>query len=292
MPLPNWTSRHGLSSARHFLVEEREGTAGRPTFFTLRQTAIRRGGYGRKHDEAAIALVRLLIGLMVLRARKARRAPGRSDTHVTWPESLADRDGMANTILEAQAPGPVRRICKILAIPLLYAAGCGAPAPDNAPTAVLERSADDAELISIESDTFVDGRRPKLTLVCRAGKPATFRLDLVRPPASPPPMRVFAQVQVKGGPEVTIELGLLERAIWEPKMPRPDQPQFEAPDRNNQERVLPILHAFSRERALTITPPAGYGPADKLVWSPQTYAAHGPRLRRCTELDSAGNAAG
>jgi len=185
------------------------------------------------------------------------------------------------------------RIPACLLIPFLCATSCGSPAPDNAPSVLLERSPDgDAELITIESDTFVDRRRPKLTLVCRAGKPATFRLDLVRPPASPPPLRVFAQVQVKGGPEVTIELGLVEGAIWEPKMPRPDQPQFEAPDRNNQDRVLPILHAFSRERALTITPPAAYGPAGKLVWSPQTYAQYGPLLRRCTELDRTGNAAG
>ena len=187
----------------------------------------------------------------------------------------------------------VPRLPACLLIPLLSATGCGSSAPESAPTVLLERSpGGDAEFITIESDTFVDGRRPKLTLVCRAGKPATFRLDLVRSPASPPPQRVFAQVQVKGGPEVTIELGLVEGAIWEPKMPRPDQPQFEAPDRNNQDRVLPILHAFSRERALTITPPAAHGPAGKLVWSPQTYAPHGPLLRRCTELDRTGNTVG
>jgi hypothetical protein len=186
----------------------------------------------------------------------------------------------------------VSRIPFCLAIPVLCATACGAPAPDDAPTIVLERPAGgEAEFITIESDTLVDGRRPKLILVCRAGRPATFRLDLVRPPADPPPMRVFAQVQVKGGPEVTIELGLSEGAVWEPKMPRADQPEFDAPDRNNQERVLPILHAFSRERALTITPPAAYGPAGKLVWSPQTYAPHGALLRRCTELDRAGKVA-
>jgi len=175
---------------------------------------------------------------------------------------------------------------------LLCAAACGGPAQENAPTVVVERSADgDSQLVTIESDNVVDGRRPKLILVCRTGRPASFRLDLVRPPAAPPPLRVFAQVQVKGGPEVTIDLGLREGAIWEPKMPRPDQPELEAPDRNNQERVLPILHAFSRERALTINPPPAYGPAGKLVWSPQTYAPHGPLLRRCTELDREGNVA-
>lgn len=171
-----------------------------------------------------------------------------------------------------------------LGLSLLLVAGCSAPAPQDAPTTVIQRSGD-GELITIESDMVVDGTRPRLILVCRAGRTATFRLDLVRPPASVPPQRVFTQVQVKGGPEVTIELGLVEGAMWEPKMPRPDQPETEAPDRNNQERVLPILHAFSRERALTITPPADYGPGGKLAWSPATYAPHGALLRRCTELD-------
>jgi hypothetical protein len=167
---------------------------------------------------------------------------------------------------------------------LILAPGCAAPAPQDAPTTVIEETGD-GERIVIESDMVVDGQRPKLVLVCRAGQPATFQVDLVRRPARIPPQRVFAQVQVKGGPEVTIELGLIEGALWEPKMPRPDQPETEAPDRNNQERVLPILHAFSRERALTITPPADYAPGGRLVWSPQTYAPHGARLRRCTELD-------
>jgi hypothetical protein len=191
----------------------------------------------------------------------------------------------------ATAAADVSRLAGVHLILLLSAAACSAPAPEDPPRTVIEKSGD-AELVAIESDMMVDGRRPTLTLVCRAGRPATFRLDLVRGPASPPPQRVFAQVQVKGGPEVTVELGLLEGAVWEPKMPRPDQPQTEAPDRNNQERVLPILHAFSRERSLTITPPAAFGPSGKLVWSHETYAPHGPLLRRCTELDRTGNAIG
>ncbi len=39
-----------------------------------------------------IALIGLLIGLMWLRARKARRAHGHLDAHVARPESLADMD--------------------------------------------------------------------------------------------------------------------------------------------------------------------------------------------------------
>jgi hypothetical protein len=167
---------------------------------------------------------------------------------------------------------------------LLCAASCSAPAPVDAPTVVVERFSG-GELIAIDSDSLVDGRRPKLILECRPGLPATFRLDLVQPPAGAPPQRVFAQMQVKGGPKVTIELGWLEGALWAPKMPDPKQPEFEAPDRNNQERVVPILHAFSRERALTITPPADYGPKQELVWSPATYMPQLEAVQSCAALE-------
>lgn len=105
------------------------------------------------------------------------------------------------------------RIYGLALIPLLGAASCSAPAPDGAaPIVKLEKAgAGDGELITIESDAVVDGQRPKLILVCRPGEAATFRLDLVRPPKSPPPLRVFAQFQVKGGPKVTIELGSRDR---------------------------------------------------------------------------------
>lgn len=169
---------------------------------------------------------------------------------------------------------------------ILAVAACSAPAPIDAPTVVVEKSvAGDAEYIRIESDTLVDGKRPTLILVCRRGEPATFRVDLVRSPASPPPLRVFAQMQVKGGPEVTIELGWLEGAIWAPKMPDPKQPEWDAPDRNNRERVLPILHAFSRERTLTMKPPSAYGPNQELVWSPKTYGPEVGAVQRCAALD-------
>jgi hypothetical protein len=171
--------------------------------------------------------------------------------------------------------------------PLLLAASCSAPAPDDAPRTTIEKSdLGDGEFITIESDTRLGGTRPKLTLVCESGKPASFQLDLERLPPSPPPLRAnFAQVQVKGGPKVTIELGWMGKASWAPRMPHSSQPDSEEPDRNNQERVLPILHAFARERALTITPPASSGLTEDLVWSPDTYAPHGGLLRRCTELD-------
>lgn len=46
-----------------------------------------------------------------------------------------------------------------------------------------------------------------------------------------------------------------------------------------------MLHAFSRERALTITPPAEYGPEQDLVWSPQTYGPQLAAVQRCAALD-------
>lgn len=174
------------------------------------------------------------------------------------------------------------------AAPLLLAAACSGTAPEAAaPTVVLEK-ADGGELIAIESEAVLDGRRPKLTLVCRSGQPANFRLDLVQPPANPPSERVFAQMQVKGGPEVTIELRWLNGALWEAKMPDANHPDTEAPDRNNQERVVPVLHAFSRQRALTITPPPGYGPKQRLAWSPQTYEPQRGAVQRCAALAPAG----
>jgi|GEM_PF-4745055 len=168
---------------------------------------------------------------------------------------------------------------------LLGAAGCSPPSGAG-PTVTVERSdALDADLIRIESDTLVDGRRATLSLVCRPGRPANFQVDLVRAPASPPAGRVFAQMQVKGGPEVTVELRWLGNALWEAKMPDANHPDTIAPDRNNQERVVPILHAFSRERALTVTPPAEYGPGRKLVWSPRTYAPQLQMVQSCAALD-------
>jgi len=170
---------------------------------------------------------------------------------------------------------------------LLCTAHCSPPAPASPPTVSVERSeALDTDFITIESDTLVDGKRPTLTLVCGSGETATFQMNLVRPPSSPPPLRgVFAQMQVKGGPKVTIELGWLDGAAWAPRMPHSTQPDTIDPDLNNQERVLPILHAFSRERALTITPPAGYGPDQEIVFSPRTFGPHLPAAQRCAALN-------
>jgi hypothetical protein len=170
--------------------------------------------------------------------------------------------------------------------PLLLAASCSAPDLEAAAPTVTVQQADGGELIAIESDAVLDGRRPKLTLVCRAGQPATFRLDLVDPPANAPTERVFAQMQVKGGPEVTIELKWLGGAGWEAKMPDPNSPDTEAPDRNNKERVVPVLHAFSRERALAITPPPDHGPKQRLVFSPETYEPQQAAVQRCAALDT------
>ena len=41
----------------------------------------------------AIALIGLLVGMMWLRARKARRAHGHLDAHIARPETLADEEG-------------------------------------------------------------------------------------------------------------------------------------------------------------------------------------------------------
>jgi hypothetical protein len=114
----------------------------------------------------------------------------------------------------------------------------------------------------------------------------TFELDLVRPPASTPtPRAVFAQMQVKGGPEVTIELAWLGGAAWRARIPRPDQAYADTDDRNNQQRFLPVLHAFSRERKLLLRPPAAYAPAGDLVWSPQTLGPHLGRVQECASLE-------
>jgi len=170
------------------------------------------------------------------------------------------------------------------AAPLLLAAGCSASRPDAAaPTIVVEKM-DGGELIAIESEAVVDGRRPKLILICRIGQAANFQLDTVQPLAASPSGRVFAQMQVKGGPEVTVELRWLGGSLWEAKMPDPSRPDTEAPDRNNQERVVPVLHAFSRERALTITPPPEAGLRQRLVWSPGTYESHSAEVQRCAAL--------
>lgn len=170
---------------------------------------------------------------------------------------------------------------------LLGAAGCSSGDDAPAPTVSVERTAaGNGDFISIESDTLVDGRRPRLILVCEDGMPATFHLDLVRPPASPPPLRgVFAQIQAKGGPEVTIELGWVTNATWVARRPHPSQADSAFDDRENQRRMVPVLHAFGKQRELTITPPAAHGPGERLVWSPQTYAPQLAAVQDCTALD-------
>ncbi len=169
---------------------------------------------------------------------------------------------------------------------LLGVANCSGAAMDDAPTVSVGRSAGGGDLITIESDTLIGGRRARLTLVCEPGTPATFQADLVRPPASPPPLRdVFAQLQAKGGPEVTIELGWMGGARWQARVPHPSQPQSDTDDRNNQQRILPILHAFSRERKLTLRPPKDYSPGGEVVWSPQTLGPHLGKAQECASLD-------
>lgn len=168
------------------------------------------------------------------------------------------------------------------------AVACSAPDTDiAAPTVTVEKSgAPPADLITIESDTVIDGRRARLTLVCEPGKPATFQTDLVRPPSNRPPERdVFAQLQAKGGPEVTIELAWMGGAGWRARIPHPSQPQSDTDDRNNQQRILPILHAFSRERKLTLRPPAAFAPGGDVVWSPQTFGPHLGRVQECASLE-------
>jgi hypothetical protein len=172
-----------------------------------------------------------------------------------------------------------------LALPLAVAC-CSAPQGD-APTATLERvDGGRVDRLTIESDRMVDGRRARLILLCEGGKPVTFELDLVSPPASPPPPRdVFAQMQVKGGPLVTIELAWLGGAKWRARIPRADQPYSDTDDRNNQQRFLPVLHAFTRERRLLMRPPATYAPVGELVWSPQTLGPHLARAQECALLE-------
>lgn len=170
---------------------------------------------------------------------------------------------------------------------LVCTTGCSAPGDKGAePVTIVEKSeAGAATLIAIESDTLVNGRRPQLTLVCEKGKTASFQLDLVSPPPAPPPDRgVFAQVQVKGGPEVTIELGWTGAASWVPRLPHPSRAYSAFDDEDNQRRMLPILHAFSRERILTLRPPAAHGPAQDLVWNPRTLGPHLKAAQECAAL--------
>lgn len=165
---------------------------------------------------------------------------------------------------------------------LLACGGCSGADDGTAPRASLITEADRTTLISVESETVIDGQRPKLILVCKAGQPAGLRLDLVRPPASPPPAReVFAQVQARGGVEVTVELSWQSEARWEARAPDPDQPASAYDDQENQRRLVPILYAFSRERLLYLTPPAAYGPGERLVWDPDTLGEHLPAAQTC-----------
>lgn len=165
---------------------------------------------------------------------------------------------------------------------LLSCAGCGPTDDGSAPRASLTAAADGTTLISVDSDTVIDGQRPKLILVCKPGQPAGLRLDLVRPPASPPPAReVFAQVQARGGVEVTVELSWKGEARWEARSPDPNQPASAYDDLENQRRLVPILYAFSRERLLYLTPPAAYGPGERLVWDPDTLGEHLPAAQAC-----------
>ena len=162
-----------------------------------------------------------------------------------------------------------------LGLLLLAGAGCSGGVDESAPRATLETAADGTTLIAVESDTLIDGRRPKLVLVCKAGSPPGLQLDFVRAPATPPPAReVFAQVQAKGGVEVTIELSRIEGARWQAPSPDPRQPESDSDDRENQRRLVPILYAFSRERLLYLTPPAAYAPGERLVWNPRTLGEH------------------
>lgn len=168
------------------------------------------------------------------------------------------------------------------ALVLLSVGGCGAADNGTPPRADLTTAADGTTLIEIESDSMIDGRRPKLVLVCKTGSPPGVRLDFVRPPETPPPAReVFAQVQAKGGPEVTIELSRIEGSRWEARSPRPDQPQSDSDDRENLRRLASILYAFSRERLLYLTPPAAYAPGDRLVWNPRTLGPHLAAAQAC-----------
>lgn len=181
-----------------------------------------------------------------------------------------------------------RRSCAIALT--LGIVGCSAPAGNEAaPTVAVERpGGGGASFIVIESDTLIDGRRPRLTLVCEPGRRASFRLDVVRPPANAPPFRdVFAQIQVKGGPEVTIELGWMGAAAWLPRVPDSGRDYSALDQAENERRIVPILHAFGKKRALTITLPAPHGPGDRLEWSPETFAPRLAAVQDCTALDGA-----
>lgn len=169
---------------------------------------------------------------------------------------------------------------------LLGLAGCS-QSEGEAAKATIERSPDGkAVSIAIESDTLIDGRRATMTMTCPGDAPTTTRFDLVRPPVSPPePRTVFAQIQIKGGPEATIELDWKGGATWEARMPSPSEPASDSDDRENQRRLMPILHAYSRERQLTLRPPAGHTSGGSVVWSPR---APGPELlaaQACATLD-------
>jgi hypothetical protein len=172
---------------------------------------------------------------------------------------------------------------------LFCGSACSAPVADGTgPSATIKRSeTTGAQLIVVESDTLVDGRRPTMTLVCKPGELAALQLDLVRAPATPPPPRgIFAQMEVAGSNQITIELVWMTGSTWAPLLPQPGQATSDSEGRDNQRRLLPILYAFARERALRLTPPAEYGPGYDLVWSPETLGPHLRAAQACAAVET------
>lgn len=144
-----------------------------------------------------------------------------------------------------------------------------APRPPAAPSTTLEdQELGEGVFVTVEAEAAIEGRRPRLALVCDGTAQPSFQLYLIQAPASPPPLRgTYGTFTVDDGESQRIELGWGTEDAWMPS------------DREKAAAAR-LVRAFVRGSELRFTPPAAYSSGEAFVWRATTFAPQLEQVRR------------
>lgn len=142
------------------------------------------------------------------------------------------------------------------------------PPPDAPAVTVEQQELGRGVFVTVEAETVVGGRRPRLVLVCDTVSPPSFQLYLVQAPSSPPPVRgVYGTFTVAGAQPQRIELAWGTEDSWSPRD-------------NNAPAVRRVVQALTSGKNLSLEPPPGYSAPTTMRWRAATLSSNAQNIQR------------